>query len=72
VLIRWRTVTALDRAAEMRALAEGMKDAEPQQMMNRLADHYHKLADRAASRARSVSSNLRRDFGSEAVGNAKK
>jgi hypothetical protein len=40
-----------DRAAEMRALAEGMKDAEPQQIMNRLADHYDKLADRAAREA---------------------
>jgi DNA-binding ferritin-like protein len=34
-----------DRAAEMRALAETMKE-----IMHRLADHFDKLADRAAQR----------------------
>jgi hypothetical protein len=37
-----------DRAAEMRALAETMNDAETIAIMNRLADDYDKLADRAA------------------------
>ena len=34
-----------DRAAEMRVLGEGMKDAETQQIINRLAEVYDKLAD---------------------------
>jgi hypothetical protein len=41
----WRAL-----AAEMRALAETMKDAETIASMNRLADDYDKLADRAAIR----------------------
>jgi hypothetical protein len=53
-----------DRAAQMRVLAEGVTDLEKRQVINRLADDYDKLAERAASRARGVSSNLRRDFGS--------
>jgi hypothetical protein len=52
-----------DRAAQMRVLAEGVTDLEKRQVMNRLADDYDKLAERAASRARSASSNLRRNFG---------
>ena len=39
-----------DRAAEMRALADTMKDADTIGIMNRLADDYDKLADRAAQR----------------------
>ncbi len=40
-----------DRAAEMRVLAEGMKDRETRRVMNHLADDYDKLADRAQARA---------------------
>jgi hypothetical protein len=40
-----------DRAAEMRALADTMNDAETIAIMKRLADDYDKLADRAAGRS---------------------
>jgi hypothetical protein len=41
----------LDRAAQMRALAETMTDIETREIMRQLADDYDKLADRAARRA---------------------
>ena len=40
-----------DRAAEMRALANTMKEPETIAVMNRLADDYDKLADRAGVRS---------------------
>jgi len=40
-----------DRAAEMRALSDTMKDDETWRLMNRLADGYDTLADRAQVRA---------------------
>jgi hypothetical protein len=40
-----------ERAAQMRALADWMEDAETQRMMLKLANDYDKLADRAESRA---------------------
>jgi hypothetical protein len=40
-----------DRAAEMRALTDTMKEPETIAIMNRLADDYEKLADRAAIRS---------------------
>ena len=40
-----------DRAAEMRALANTMKEPETIAIMNQLANDYDKLADRAAKRS---------------------
>jgi hypothetical protein len=40
-----------DRASEMRALSETMKDPETIALMNKLADDYGKLADRAEIRS---------------------
>jgi len=37
-----------DRAAEMRVLAEGMKDPQTTQIMSDLANDYEKLADRSS------------------------
>ena len=37
-----------DRAAEMRALADEVANVEARHMMNKLADEYDKLGDRAA------------------------
>jgi hypothetical protein len=42
-----------DRAAEMRVLAEEMRDADAACLMHDLANDYDKLADRAAERAKS-------------------
>jgi hypothetical protein len=44
-----------DRAAEMRTIAGTMKDAETIGIMNRLADDYDRLADRAAQRQTDLS-----------------
>jgi hypothetical protein len=41
-----------DRAAAMRALANTMNDAETVAIMNRLADDYDKLAERAKLRSK--------------------
>jgi hypothetical protein len=40
-----------DNAAEMRALAEGVRDAATRRIMNRLADSWDKLVYRAGRRA---------------------
>ena len=45
--IDWR-----DRAAEMRVLADTMKDNETWRIINQLADDYDILADRAQRRSR--------------------
>ena len=37
-----------DRAAEMRVLADEVANVEARHMMNKLADEYDKLGDRAA------------------------
>jgi hypothetical protein len=42
-----------DRAAEMRAIADGYQSAEAAQTMYRLADDYEKLAERAEARTQS-------------------
>jgi outer membrane lipopolysaccharide assembly protein LptE/RlpB len=43
------------RAAEMRALAAEMKEADSKEIMMRLASDYDKLARRAAQRANGIS-----------------
>ena len=43
-----------DRAAEMRVLAEAMKDSGAKVMMLDLAADYDKLAERATERARGI------------------
>jgi hypothetical protein len=40
-----------DRAAEMRVLADEMKQEEARRMMLKLADDYEKLGDRAQDRS---------------------
>ena len=40
-----------DRAAEMRALSDEIKDLEAQRLMLKLANDYDKLSDRAEDRA---------------------
>jgi hypothetical protein len=45
-----------DRAAEMRALADGYADKEAARIMCQLADDYDKLADRAEERIHSDAS----------------
>lgn len=44
-----------DRACEMRAIADDMKDAETRSIMLGLAADYDRLAERAARRADGVS-----------------
>jgi hypothetical protein len=46
-----------DRAAEMRVLADEMRNEEAQGMMRRLADDYDKLGDRALERLRRAPRN---------------
>lgn len=45
-----------DRAAEMRVLADDMRDSEAQQIMRRLADDYDTLGDRATERLTTIAS----------------
>jgi hypothetical protein len=50
-----------ERAAEMRALADCMENVETQKIMQRLADDYDKLGDRAALRSVGKSSRNNSD-----------
>jgi hypothetical protein len=47
-----------DNAAEMRVLAEGMKDAATRRITNRLADGWDQLAYRAERRAVQLAINI--------------
>jgi hypothetical protein len=49
--------TGIERAAEMRASSENMKDVRARAMILRLADDYEKLADRAVTVTRRKRSN---------------